>query len=392
MGETAVVAMPTSMQQSRAPARPFVRVEIHRAALTVLDAWADLESRAPCSIYQTRAWLLPWIETLARRSGIAPFFVLAVGADERPAALLCLGLIRRGPIRVATWLGGKDSNFNMPLMPSGSAWDRRDVTRLLRDAARAFGRDGPDVFALVNQPFAWNGQANPFALVAHQKSASSAYGTALQRDADAVLGTKFSKESRRKLRKKETRLAAFGPLTYEVVTEPEARAAAIDAFLDMKRARFRDQKIASTFDWPEMRDFIEAASKPGAAGIELHVLRAGARIFAACGGAAHGGQWSGMFTAFDADDAIAKTSPGELLLMRVMAKACNDGLTRMDLGVGEARYKSVFCGEEIPLFDSVLPVTPRGRLFAPIARAALYTKRVVKQNPRLLALAKRLRA
>ena len=132
--------------------RAFATVEVHAAAAPILPAWADLETRAPCSIYQTRAWLMPWIDTLGRKAGLAPLFVLARGADERPVALLCLGIARRGPVRVATWLGGKDANFAMPLAAPGVVWSKAEVTRLLREAARAASANRPDVFLLANQP------------------------------------------------------------------------------------------------------------------------------------------------------------------------------------------------------------------------------------------------
>ena len=374
------------------PSAAFARVAVFRESAPVLDAWAELEQSVPCSIYQTRAWLLPWIETLGRKAGIAPLFVLAYGADDRPVALLPLGLQRRGRLRIAVWLGGSDSNLNMPLVRASGAWSAAETARLLRQAAAACGPDRPDLFNLVNQPFDWDGKPNPLARLAHRPSPSAAYGTTLPTDAETLFASKLSKDSRKKLRKKEARLAALGPLSHLVVTDSAAQKIVLDRFIAQKVERFRAQGIVSEFDSPEMRAFIEAASAPNGTGIELHALLAGERPVAIYGGAAHGGQWSGMFNSFDTDEEIAKSSPGDLLMMRIIANACAQGQTGFDLGVGEARYKAALCDERIALFDAIVPVTMLGRAAASLVASRQAIKRTIKSNPRLFALAKAIRA
>jgi CelD/BcsL family acetyltransferase involved in cellulose biosynthesis len=373
----------------------FARVTIHREAdAMVLAAWADLETSVPCSIYQTRAWLLPWIATLGRKAAIAPLFVLASAADGHLTALLCLGLQQCGPIRIATFLGGKDSNFNIGLVRTGHSWTAADLRLLLSRAARNLGRDAPDAFLLVNQPHAWGGAGNPFAALPHQPSPSAAFGTALDARAEDFFAKKLSKESRKKLRKKESRLAETGLPTHLVAVTADERKAILDRFFEQRLERFRAQNIASDFDDPQMRAFIEHASAHGPHGIgmELHALKAGERIVAVYGGGAHDGQWSGMFNSFDADVEIAKTSPGDLLLMKVIATQCAAGLRYFDLGIGEARYKATFCDEAIPLFDTFIPVSLKGWAYIQLHAASLRIKRMVKQNARLFSLVKRLRA
>ena len=372
-------------------ARAFASVEIHATAAPVLAAWAELEQTAPASIYQTRAWLLPWIGALAAPARLEPRFVLARDAEARPAALLCLGLRRRGPLRVATWLGSKDANFNMALLAPSAAWTRTELMRLLEETRRGLGPMAPDIFVLPNQPRAWDGAANPLAALPHQPSPSAAYGTALPHDAAALFAAKLSKDTRRKLRKKESKLAALGPLAHIVAAGAAERTEILDAFLAMRNARFRVQNIASQFEAPEMRDFLLNASAADVAGVELHALKAGDRIVAVYGGAAHQGRWSGMFNAFDMDPAVAASSPADLLLMRVVAKACADRLVRFDLGIGAARYKQALCDEPIDLFDAFVPLTAIGRIAAFAFAARLALKRRVKASPRLFALAKRLR-
>ena len=221
---------------------PFTHVHVYTDAASVYDAWADLETTAPCSIYQTRGFILPWTETLGRKAEIAPRFVLARDRDGRPAALLCVGILQRGPIRVATWLGGKDANFNLPLLRRSSAWTRSDILRLLREAARACGSSAPDVFELTNQPLAWAGIQNAFAQLRNSESPSAAYGTSLTADPNVLFANKLSKDTRKKLRKKEARLTEIGAVTHMVASRADEQAAIIEAFLAQKMARFRERR------------------------------------------------------------------------------------------------------------------------------------------------------
>ena len=382
-------------------ARAYRGVEVHASFDAVATAWADLEAVAPCSIYQTRRWLVPWHAMLGRRHGITPWPVLARAADGRPSGLLLLGLRRLGPCTVAAWLGGRDANAAMALLAPDAPWCGAELKRLLREAAR-IASVRPDVFMLTNQPFGWGGHINPLASLPHTASPSAAFGLRLVPDAQGLFRAKLSKDAAKKLRRKEARLAALGTLAYRVASTAAERRAVLDAFLAHKIRRLRAKHISSDFASPEMRAFIEAASasddagqgpgERGEAGIELHALTIDERVIAVYGGGAHRGGWSGMFNAFDADDdAVARCSPGDLLLMRVIARACASGLTHLDLGIGEARYKAVFC-EEIPLFDTIMPITVRGRALAAFLAAARAAKRGVKRHKRLLALARRFHA
>jgi CelD/BcsL family acetyltransferase involved in cellulose biosynthesis len=102
-----------------------------------------------------------------------------------------------------------------------------------------------------------------------------------------------------------------------------------------------------------------------------------------------------MMIAFDPEPAVARTSPGDLLLTHVVRAQCLAGRETFDLGVGEARYKNSLCDETEELVDVALPVTWRGRLHAAAAGAYGSAKHRVKQTPWMwgaVAAARRLKA
>lgn len=373
---------------------PIAQIAVFRDPQEVEAAWAELEARAPSSIYQTRAFLKPWIETLGAMRGIEPMFILGKDAFGRPAILLCLGIERHGPFRIGTFLGGKESNFNLGLCRPDMRFSAADLSQLLRAAAKSMGATAPHCFLLQNQPESWEGIANPLAALPHQESPSFAYTTPLEPNGEKFVASKQSKDTRKKLRKKEARLVELGTVTAMTNDTPAAARAIVDAFLQQKIARAEAQAYDADFATPAMRSFLERLAVPqgsDAAALEFHALTCGGKIVATYAGGTHRNHFSCLVNSFDADPEIAKSSPGDLLLMRLIASQCDKGRDGFDLGIGEARYKASYCDVTVPLFDTVFPVGILGQLYGASVAARLKLKRTIKQNPQLFARMKRLR-
>ncbi len=392
MSEVAVRFGPASIarsspQRERQPALPSVEiatVEVHTDPEAATAAWRDLDAVAAASPYQSPNWLLPWIETIGVASGVEPLIVVARGRDGSPLALLPFGLVRRSRFTVAVFLGARDSNFNMGLFKPGQTWSRVGVLDLLKRAAAA-SPQRVDAFVLINQPFAWDGIPNPFAMLDRQPSPSFAYKGELTSPADTFLRDRLSREGRKKLRQKLKRLQAIGPVSARRAETPTEIVEVLDAFVEQRRARSRARGLL-TDDLPDLRDFLNRVTGPPAslaaagAPVEFYALRCGERVVATFGGTRRGRRFSGMLMSFAADPDLVKTSPGELLLSEVLKLHCGDDLVTFDLGIGEARYKAAYCPDVESLFDCVVPMTARGRLYATTELLRLATKRAIKQS------------
>lgn len=365
----------------------FSEVEIHREPAAVLAAWAELEAVAPASAYQTRDFLLAWLETLGAARKIAPLFVIAKDRQGEVLALLCLGIEQHGPLRCAVFLGGKESNFNLGLFRPGANFAAADLMALLRAAAAKLGTEAPDAFLLKNQPVEWEGVRNCFLLLKHRPSPSFAYATALHKDPEAFFAAKLGSRARKKLRKKEQRLATLGVVAATTNDRHSDGREILDAFFAEKIARCEEQAIDADFSTPAMRAFFERMSqaRAGKSWLELYALTFGGRIVATYAGALHRGQFSAMVNSFDTDPEIAKSSPGDLLLMKVLGRQCERGVALFDLGIGKARYKATYCDIVIPLFDVVVPLSLKGHLFAAYHLIVSQLKQTIKKNPQALA-------
>jgi CelD/BcsL family acetyltransferase involved in cellulose biosynthesis len=143
-----------------------------------------------------------------------------------------------------------------------------------------------------------------------------------------------------------------------------------------------------------VRRFIEAAATEeiggGAPLIELYALSVDDIVVATMGGIVGGGRFCAMFNSIT-QGRFAVESPGEQLIVNLVRGCCARGIDTFDLGIGEAQYKNLFCGDAEPLFDSYLPLSASGRLLASAFRMAAATKRGIKQHPTLWNLLRGMR-
>lgn len=365
---------------AQAPSSPLARVEVHRDPSAVFEIWRRLEEDARISPYQTRGWLLPWLETRGKASAVSPFLVVAYDRLDRPLALLPLGLWHQRGLIVVGFLGGRDSNFNLGLFRPGIAWTRPAILDLLRRAAAAADTK-VDLFVFRNQPHRWGNEPNPMALLARQPSPSFAYKVALMRDPGEHFKRHLSREARKKRRQKTGYLNARGPTEHRMARSPAEAQAILDAFVAQRIARSTALGLG-TADLPSQRQFLEQASVAAGqpAAVELHALYCGDRILATFGGTAHQNRFCGMVMSFDQDPELSRMSPGEILLASLIEAKCREGIAVFDLGIGEARYKTIYTPDPEALCDSVVALSGRGRLFAAVEMLRLQVKRSIKQS------------
>ena len=374
---------------------PFCRIEIHNAIASCAAAWSRLEAGAPASWYQTRHWAAAWCASIGTSSRAKVQIVVAYDADDQPCLLLPLMVVRQGLQHQARFIGAKDSNFNLALFRPQDRWDIAAVRHLLRQAAQQL-HPRPDSFVLLNQPGQWDGSPNPLALLATQPSPSFGHRGALQRQSDILLATLLSNDHRKKLARKFRRLQTFGPVACSFAETPEAIDAAITAFGAQKSARLREMGVTSQTPDAVTLDFLRRLSHPTgfgeAARMRWATLTVGERIVATYGGGIHRGQFQAMVNSICLDPEMSRSSPGECLLNWLVARCCEEGLTRFDLGTGEGNYKKLYCPENEPLFDALIPISAYGFVASQVQRAALRTKRVIKQNEFLWAAVRRIRS
>lgn len=367
-----------------------LRIEVVDSLAAAEGSWRALDATAVTSPYQR----FRWVSAFAAAAPAGAVRVATV-TDGSGRSLLVLPLVvtRRLGVTVATGIGGKHANFQVPAMAPNlqSKLDDRGAAALLRRIGR---KVGADTLALTSVPRQWGGAPNPFA-GAGQPSPSNASEVRLDPDPEATAQRSMTNEARKRLRNKERGLAKLGPVSLWQAQDPDGVERLLAAFHLQKEERFRELGIPDPFLDPEIRDGIRHGALEGLSvgrpAIELYGLQVGEHITAILGGAADNLRLSGMFISFASCQEVTKFSPGDILVSRIIREQCLRGRRYFDLGVGEARYKRTFCNETVDLVDVFLPVTVKGRVYAAGAQAALGLKRQIKQNPQAMALVGKLR-
>jgi CelD/BcsL family acetyltransferase involved in cellulose biosynthesis len=378
---------PTGTRDVRMSDRRLARIETFEDMAGAEPHWRALEL-VDClaTPYQRYDFLKHWQRHVGSNCGMTPFIVVGFNKESEPLFLLPLGSRPVGGLIGLEFLGGKHTNFNMAL------W-RRDVAATidadgLRSTLSTLSGHA-DVLRLTNQPLTWGGATNPFALLPHQRAANYGFSGALVPDFDALLRSRTNSETRKKMRKKERALASFGELRFERATEADDVRRVLDAFFKQKRARMRALGMSDAFSLPGVRRFIEAAATErlgdGKPLTELYALSVDDIIVATMGGIVGGGRFCAMFNSM-VQGRFAVESPGEQLVLRLVRTCCERGLVTFDLGIGEARYKNLLCGDAEPLFDSHIALSPAGRLLASALKIGASSKRAIKSRPALWSM------
>ncbi|CAL77979.1 conserved hypothetical protein; putative Acyl-CoA N-acyltransferase related protein [Bradyrhizobium sp. ORS 278] len=381
---------------AQAPAQRLVsgiaRIEIISDLAAAEPVWRAIESPDYVSTpYQRFDLLGAWQRDVAAQEQARPFIVVARDPEQRPLLLLPLTLRRTFGIRIASFMGGKHTTFNMPLMDREFAAraDHRDLEALL---AGLRDHGGIDVLALSQQPKHWRDLANPMAQWPHQPSVNDCPVLLMPRGAapTALLSNSF----RKRLKSKEKKLQALSGYRYMIAESDAEIAETLDWFFRTKPIRMAEQKLPNVFAEAGVEAFVRSACMArlpcGHRAIEIHALRCDDEIIAMFAGVADGTRFSMMFNTYTLSE-NARWSPGLILMRSIIDHYAQRDYRALDLGIGSDGYKRIFCKGDEPIFDSFIDVTARGRAAATAMAAIGRAKHAVKHSPALFRLAQRLR-
>lgn len=353
-------------------------IAIEVAGTDGLPRYADVAARGVFSPSQAPLWIERWMEHLA-----PDLLVATLSRDNQPQFSIALEVTRRGPVRVASFMGGRHANGNMPA--SVPAFAKTATAAEMQALFTAIGRARPDVDIIACERLATDigNVANPLLLMPHAQSPNLSLAVDLGGGFDAMLARASGKRKRKKHRSQMRKFeAAGGYRRLTARTEAEADVL-LDAFFAMKEVRFAKMGVANVFGQPAVKAFFRSifadALRETRPSFVLHGLEVGGRIRAVTGSSRAPGRLICEFGAI-ADDDMAYASPGEFLFFDNIEEACAEGLAIYDFSVGDEPYKRLWCDLEIRQFDVFVPLTVKGRAFAAALHATSQLKGFVKNN------------
>lgn len=334
-------------------------------------------------------WVRSWVEATG-----ADVVIATLHRDHGPACALVLEIVQEGPFRIARFVGGRHANGNFvaiadrheaPLSPAEA--------QMLVEAIRINRRD-VDLLLLQRQNPVHDGIPNAFTNVQTMRSPNVSLSVDLSGGFEEMLGRRGGKRKRKKLRQQGRKFEeAGGYRLIEAKTREEADRL-LDAFFAMKAARFAEKGIPNVFAPRDVQAFfrllfggaVELAQPP----FLLHSIEVAGTLRAVngCSVADHSivCEFGGIC------EGIANTSPGFILDYHSIEEACSMGKAFYDFSVGDEEYKRSWCDVETWQFDTMLPLTARGRVIWAFEMARAQTVRLVKSNEALWSVLKQLRA
>jgi len=334
-----------------------------------------------------------WID--AWRNQVNPdSFVAALFLGDTPALMLPLESIVVSGARILRYPGGTHANCNFP-------WLNRSLAHTIDDAeldalVSAICREKRevDVISLTRQLHSLSGLSNPLLRLKSQKNHNPVLTASLDGSFDVVLKRGNAKRKLKKHRQHERRYNENGGWRIYSPKRRDESDQILDIFFALKAHRFRQMGINNPFaDYAVQAFFKELFGNSigcEKTAFELKALEVDGKIRSVIGKVVSEAGPTVEFNAI-ADDELVTASPGEFLFFEDIQSSCDAGLSHYSFGIGDEPYKREWCNIEACVYDTVVPLTSKGRAFKALLSVQKKLAARIKGNPRLWQVVKRLR-
>lgn len=355
-----------------------------------LALWSKVPDRFIHGVAQTREWIATWHDNVNRDCLVAALF-----HQDQLVLAIPLEVVSKAGLRRARFPGGTHANCNFPLFAFHDCPPLTpDVFKDLLDALRK-ARPDIDALSLTRQQHSLNGYANPLMLLGVSENPNPELSASLEGGFDAVLERGNSKRKRKKHRQHARRYAEAGGVEIITAETPQQTSRMLEIFFAMKAQRFRRDGIEDVFADRRVRSFFHALFSDAAGQtprrLELKALQVSGIMRAVMGKTFLGNSLTVEFAGIAEDD-VSSFSPGEFLFYEDINQSCLEGLDVYSFGIGDEPYKRQWCNLQASLFDTVIGLSNKGRIYAGLYRLRNRIACRIKGNPRLWALTKGLRS
>jgi CelD/BcsL family acetyltransferase involved in cellulose biosynthesis len=345
--------------------------------------WQNLQSQALCSYFQSYEWCESWCEVFADRFKITPILIVASSADGETQFILPLQIRKRFGVKVLEWLCQPENNYGVGIFNTQNPklncheWLADNLTSIL-----ALLPDY-DVASLENMPMNLLEKPNPLNAINRFASADQSFFTKLQPDFDALHEAKRTSKSIGKIRRRDERLLELGELKLEISNEYPEATVALQEIMQYKSAQLAELGVVN-FPTESLTAFFNTILKNNSAAASLHVFelkQSGKTLSGLIGARFADTFWLMILTM--APNGPTQFSPGDYVLRKSIAWACENNLKFYDFGVGYSNYKEHWADTELQLYNYYAAKTYTGLPFAASLIFLNFTKRLIKNTPAL---------
>ncbi len=347
----------------------------------VREIWKQLHT-SESTPFHSLAWLEAW--HLRRDKRYKEKLALVTGFARTGHAIFLIPLItqQQGPFRIITCAGNKSATYHSALI-SAEARDlflNYDPKPIFRDFLTVL--PSADILFIPATPESTRSAPNPLLSLPHVKSRCTSSEMDLTGNWHNIHMRKRTAKSRSNRRRKLERLKHFGDVEFHVPKTFRERQALFDVLLTQKADWFDANHLPNFLSDDGVVDFYQRLllCRKRSEGTEpfLAALHVGDQPVAVTTGLIHNRCLYGLLNSM-AFGPMARFSPGQLLLEKVLQHCCNLGLERVDFGPGEQEYKVRWTDRTIRRYDIVAPLTASGQCAALAIRARIALKRNLRR-------------
>lgn len=347
--------------------------------------------------FQQSDWRASWQRKVGSIAGVLPITVFLTFMG-RTIAVLPLAVYEYRHLKVLAWHAFAQSDYCAPIVDRNylNQFCEIDFENILKHIAFRIG--AVDLVYLTKQPLSIEGRRNPLNL--HKgfdyHVGSHAINFIAGETWEQFLASRRSPSTLRQLRKKERQLKTFGEVEFRVASTSEEGRVIAEHCLLAKSRQLAKLGHNDPFSLPGVREFLVDFFAGGIGhSTWATVLTLNGEILATSVGMASQSGWLLYQMALDGDH-VSHCSPGSQLFSGIMRHCLESGIARLDLALGDEKYKLEWCDEHETLQTSVLPLSLKGKIAAPILRVRGRIMKFVASNPHLYehgkALKHRIRA
>jgi CelD/BcsL family acetyltransferase involved in cellulose biosynthesis len=352
--------------------------------------WRELERRAVLTPYQSFDWIAALLAAGAESD--SRVLVAVITKRGHPVALLPLGLRKRRGLTEAHVLGTRQSNADWLLAEPGFAPSKAELQSIFTLVSQVAG--GIDLLSLSNLPQSWQGHRNPLLVLDHAAAPSNLYTATIGPTPVPYIDHRLSTKRRSNINRGRRRLAEqHGEVRLVRITDKANLERVHQAFLDQRGARFGEMGIDNMFAHAPFKELFRDLTIQGFGSehpaLCLHALYAGDEIVATSWGL-HAGTHYSQYINSTTSGPAARYSLMGILVGELMDALTTTGVTTFDMGLGDFEYKTEWTVAE-PVFNSLVPLTAKGRLAALAKKQLGAGKRLIKQTPALWRTAQQVR-
>jgi CelD/BcsL family acetyltransferase involved in cellulose biosynthesis len=377
------------LKHKTATASEFViagsRISVGVPLSAVKAEWQSLERHSLCSYFQSYEWCESWLEVFGDTHKITPLIIVARSITGETQFILPLQIRKRFGLKVLEWLCQPENNYGIgifnitPPQQDSHDWLSKNLSKLLAVFPSY------DVAALENMPLRLLEKPNPLSSLNRFASADQSFFTKLLPRYDALHEAKRTSKSISKIRRRDERLSELGQLQLEISNLHSDTAVAVQEIIQHKSAQLAELGVRN-FPADNITAFFGNILKNNSPSASLHVFRlrqSGQTISGLIGARFADTFWLMILTM--APNGPTQFSPGDYVLRKSIAWACENDLKFYDFGVGYSNYKEHWADTELQLYSYYAAKTLKGLPLAALLMFSNSTKRLIKNTPALKA-------